>query len=196
MRTVVLSTLLLGSGCVPRLVSPADTDDDTAVCTWEAPTNSWPRREPPACLEGEGFGIGQVVPDFRLMDQNGDTTSLWQFYGTVIVWDLSTIWCRPCQQLASESEDLYDAWRDQGMIYLTILVEDVDGNPPEQDDLQLWASNFGMTTPIVSDADRSYSTPAIPDGSYPVLLVIGRDMRVCQKVTYGEDLGAAIEACL
>lgn len=196
MRTVLLSALVLASGCVPRLYSP-DHTDDVATCDWEAPTNSWPQSEPPECLKGEGFTVGQVVPDFRLMDQNGETASLWQFYGKLIAWDLSTIWCAPCQDLARESEELYQENKDDGFQYLTILAQDLDGNPPEQDDLQLWASNFDMTTPIVADPLNGYTKAAIPDDSYPVVLVIDREMRVCEKVQapFPANLAGAIERC-
>jgi peroxiredoxin len=201
MRFGLLAASLLLSGCVPHLYTPVDSDDtdDVGTCDWTAPTNTWPVATPPECLKGEGFSPGQTVPDFRLMDQNGDTASLWQFYGDVIVWDLSTIWCSPCQKLASHAEELYQEHKDEGFIYLTILAQDLDGNPPDQSDLALWAGNFDLTTPVVADPDNGYTLRAIPDSQYPVVLVIDRQMKVCQKVPppYDTDdnLLAAIDLC-
>ncbi|MDP6932506.1 MAG: hypothetical protein QGG40_06290, partial [Myxococcota bacterium] len=72
--------ILMGiEGCPPELTSPG-----SGQSTWEAPENTWPVAEPPADLEAEGLGEGQVVPDFLLQDQHGDMVSLWQFHGMVV----------------------------------------------------------------------------------------------------------------
>ena len=83
MSLALTTFVLLATGCVPELTSPAGTVLE--VSDYTAPENSWPMGEaPPASLAAEGFGSGQVVPDMRLMDQYGDEVSLWQFYGLVV----------------------------------------------------------------------------------------------------------------
>jgi peroxiredoxin len=185
------------ASCTPHLTSPPGGDDTAA---WEAPVNGWPVTPPPADLEGEGFAEGQVVPDFRLMDQNGDTVALWQFYGQIIALDISTMWCSPCQQLADEGEETYTDYRDQGFMYVTVLPEDIEGQPTELDDLTTWTGYYGLTSVVAADPDKAYTAPAVPDGQYPVVLVVDRTMRVVTDVEVTPEidttLRAAIEAAL
>ena len=59
--------------------------------------------------------------------------------------------------------------------------------PTDQDDLNDWATTFGITAPVLSD-DQGYSYVIEPNGSYPTLLVIDRDMRVAEdRVEPAED---------
>jgi len=151
---------------------------------------------PPEDLTEEGFHEGEVLPDFLLPDQFGDSVSVWQFYGNVLVVDISTMWCGPCQELAQEAEATSQDYAPEGFTYLTVLPEDVEGQPPDQADLNTWVDAFDLTSPVVSDADKSYTAPAVPNGQYPVVLVVDREMRVATVVSPPTDqaLREAIEA--
>jgi peroxiredoxin len=172
----VVAVTLLATACTPVLHSP-DDQDDTGSDIWVAPENTWPSAMPPDDLEGTGFATGEVPPDFRLPDQFGDTVSLWQFYGLVVVVDVSTMWCAPCQEIASGVEDTYQHYKDQGFVYLTVLPQNLDGEVPTGDDLEDWADYYGISAPILADS-TSWTYDVVPDKSYPRLLVIGRDLRV------------------
>lgn len=191
-RFVPLAALAL-SACVPDLHSP-----DTGGSDWTPPDNSWPANEPPADLVGEGYSQGQVMPDFLLMDQHGDMVSLWQFYGMVVVVDVSTMWCAPCAEIADGVDETWNAYRDQGFIYLTILPETEQGTVPEQEDLQRWASDHSITAPILSD-DQGLSYTMVPDTAWPRVMVVDRDMTIAvDRVSPVEDaaIQAAIESVL
>jgi hypothetical protein len=162
--------LLLATACTPHLVS-----NDTGSDEWIAPDNDWGVQAPPIDLEGEGFSVGQVPHDFRLVDQHGQEVSLWQFYGSVIMLDISTMWCRPCQVIASEVTETWHDYRDEGFIYLTILPEDVEGNDPDDEDLNAWADGFGIEAPVLGD-DGTYAYAVEPNNLWPVLMLIDRDM--------------------
>ena len=182
---------LLALGCVPVLESPGggtDSGEDTTNCTWELPKNSWHSSEPPNCLEGQGFDEGQVIPDMRLLDQHGNTVSLWQFYGDLIVLDFSTMWCAPCAVLAEGVDETWEEFEDEGFMYLTVLSQDVYSNVPDVDDLNEWASDHSITAPVLSD-DGTYTNEVIPPGeSFPRVMLIGRDMTVLvEEITPAED---------
>jgi len=190
MRSALLVVTLLSTGCIPRLYGEEHT--------WEPPLNSWDLAEPPGDLVGEGWGVGDVAPDFRLTDQFGDSVSLWQFYGQVLLVDISTMWCAPCQELAKHTEATWQDYRDQGFVYLTVLQEDVEGGPVEQEDLTKWADTFGITAPVLDDSTKGATGSAIQQGIFPAVLVVGRDMRVIERVNPVEEkrVRAAIEAAL
>jgi len=189
--------VLLSTGCVPHLTSPG-LDDSGVVSTWVAPDNGWSVAQPPAGLTGQGYGIGQVMPDFLLMDQNGDQVSLWQFYGSVVVVDISTMWCGPCATIADAVTDTWREHESQGFMYLTLLPEDTLGQVPDQKDLQRWASDHSIEAPVLQDGiGRSYEMA--PDAAYPRIYVVDRDMTVAvDRVNPADDasIQAAVEALL
>lgn len=184
------------AGCVPHLYTKAPPVVDGV---WEAPDNGWSLAEPPADLEGEGWAEGEVPPDFRLRDQNGDEVSLWQFWGNVVVVDVSTMWCAPCRELAEHTRDTQDDYGPDGFVYVTVLQQDVDGAAPDTDDLGLWAGTYDITTsPVIGDGEATGTGGAVQFGQFPAVLVLDRGLAVRERVNppTDENLRAAIEAAL
>lgn len=183
----MLVSLVLG--CVPHLYTDADP--------WIAPENSWPVGDVPAETAGEGYGTGEVIPELVGPDQHGDQVSLWQFHGLVTVVDISTIWCSPCQELAKTTEETSNHFLDDGVIYVTVLAQDLEGQPPEVDDLQFWADSFGISAPVVGD-QGDWWQGATPDQSFPQIMVLNPDLTVCTRDVDATDaaLRDAIEGCL
>ena len=176
------SICLLLVACAPRLYSEdSSLDTPEPGGEWVAPENGWPMATPPAGLVGVGFSDGQVVPDVRGLDQRGDEVSLWQFYGTLMVIDISTIWCAPCQDLAAGAQETADDYADRDVQYVTVLQEDLDGNAPDRADLNAWGDLFGITAPILADGDL-LMLQAIKQGSYPAVLLVDRKLRVVKRV--------------
>jgi hypothetical protein len=161
------------------------------------PENGWDASEPPADLEPQGYNKGQVVPDLRLTDQHGDEVSLWQFYGDIILFDVSTMWCSPCQELAWGVDETSAHFEEDGFTYLTVLQEAADGGEPGRADLNSWGDTFSITTPILGDPEK-LSEDALKNGQYPALLIIGRDMKVVSRVNPATDeaIREAVEALL
>lgn len=188
--------LLAILACTPVLKSPPDTSDTGAA--WVPPVNSWPTATPPSDLDGQGYAEGQVAPDFRMPDQFGAEVSLWQFYGSVVVVDFSTMYCAPCQTLASGANETFLAYRDQGFMYLTVLSQNMSSEVPSTEDLAFWADYYGIEAPVLAD-DGGVTPFVVSDNTFPRILVIGRDMVVQeQDVQPPEDAAvrAAVEAAL
>ncbi len=167
--------LALLVACTPHLYSPPDTG--SGEWSWDAPDNGWSMGEPPQGLEGDGWHVGDVVPDFRLMDQFGAEVSLWQFYGQVIVLDHSTYWCAVCQTLAQDVDETWLEFADDGFMYITLLSQDNEGAVPTVDVLQSWADYFGITAPVLAD-DAGIAAQVVGAEGFPRLQLIGRDMRL------------------
>ena len=191
--------LLMGlTGCIPVLTSPDGTDSGIGGGIWQAPENSWISETPPSELEGEGWREGNVVPDARFIDQNGDEVAIWQFYGQVIALDVSTIWCSPCRELATHVDETWKDYVDQDFMYITVLGEDTQGDVPDVDELVTWATDYGITAPVLSDPDQ-HIYDIVPDGTYPRVVIIDRELVVVEdQVTPVDDanIRTAIEAAL
>lgn len=183
---------LILTACVPHLYSDIDQGEP-----WQAPENSWPVGDTPSDLVAGGFSTGDVVPELLGFDQHDDDVSSWQFYGHTVVLDISTMWCAPCQELAKDVEETAHHYEDDGVIYITVLPENLEGSPPDLDDLNAWADNFGITAPVIADHD-GWHLAAVPDGGFPRILVVGQDMTVCAPDVEANDpaVRAAIETCL
>jgi len=159
--------------CVPELVSP---EDSSASSCWMEVDNQWSSATP-RNLTAEGFGIGQTPPDMCMLDQHGDMVSLWQFYGQVVVVDISAEWCAPCKELAEGVDETWLEYKDQDVMYLTILTEDNFSETPGQDVLASWAEEHEITAPVLSDTEK-YKQQLVPTGAYPRVMIIDRSMKV------------------
>lgn len=195
LRSFLPWLMVASVGCVPRLYSEGGAG---GPWSWEAPENRWGVDEPPEGLLGTGWSTGQVAPDFRLIDQHGEEVALWQFYGRVVLVDISTMWCAPCRDLAAHTEETWQDYDDEGFVYLTVLQEDVEGEPVTPEDQVVWADAYGITSPVLGDPDKAGTGAAILQGQYPAVLVIDRDLVVVERVNPPDDASvrAAIEDAL
>jgi thiol-disulfide isomerase/thioredoxin len=193
MRAAALGVLSL-TGCYDLVSDGGETVE------WTAPENTWTVTTPPEDLVGVGFAEGDIVPDVRLTDQFGDEVSLWQFWGKVVVLDVSTIWCGPCQELAETTQETFEDYEEQGFMYVTVLQEDLYNEDPEIDDLLLWVNEYTLSTPVLDDgAYPQQTSAALPKAdTWPGVLVIDRQMVVSERLdeTVDAALRAAIEAIL
>jgi thiol-disulfide isomerase/thioredoxin len=89
------------------------------------------------------------------VDHNGDEFDLYANYGSLIVLDLSAMWCGPCNSAGAHAQEVQDLYADQDLIYVTVLVENHDAQTPSEADIQQWASDYGNTTSPVIPGSRS-----------------------------------------
>ena len=168
MKNLLSVLSLLICACGPAKLETTDLDtaptvDDRSWVTWDE------------C----GHNINENPCNFILLDQNGDEVELYDYYGKVIVIDFSTMWCSICVNIASEGDSLVAKYGEENVIWLTVLVEDEYGNPPDQEDLQNWVNMANIKIPVLA-GDRSFvdlsANTGYPISGWPTLAVVDQKM--------------------
>lgn len=152
----------------------------TASIVYEGTTYEWPT-----------MGVGDVPPNFTMMDQHGEEVDLYSFCGKNVMIAMSAGWCGPCRSFAEEMQAIQDTYRDQNVQIIEIITGDNQNRLPDQSFLESWASDYGFTdipvlqmAPLDADGDGyadSYDHPYYwfdADGYIPSIYHLGPDLRV------------------
>ncbi|WP_198661609.1 peroxiredoxin family protein [Lewinella sp. IMCC34183] len=127
---------------------------------------------------------GQPAPDLQLKNPQGETVSLSDLRGQVVLLDFWAAWCRPCRQENPNVVRVYNKYKDQGFTIFSVSLDGVDDSQaarltPEQVEearetqRQKWAAaieqdglvweNHGSELRFWSgDASAKYGVRAIP----------------------------------
>lgn len=127
--------------------------------------------------------VGKPAPGFTLKTLDGQSVSLADFKGKVVLLKLATTWCPSCGQLSKELAALGDFLKEKDVVLLDVFLQDT----PEMIARYLEGKSFPMTHRILIDDDmqvyRDYSIYLIPR-----LLVVDRT----QKVRYDNGASATV----
>jgi thiol-disulfide isomerase/thioredoxin len=134
-----------------------------------------------------GYEMGDHPCDFTLKDQHGEDWNLYDNYGSLIVLDFSAEWCYYCQVAALDAQTVQDAYAEEGLIYVTIMIEDSSGNPANEGLLTRWSDHFGITSPVL-EGSRDLLDTGDGEGwlisGWPTFYFIDKEM-VLSKVMRG-----------
>lgn len=163
-------------------VEVKNNSDPLKYQSWPYQLASWPDRLAQAQADNlvgaSSMSTGSVAPNLQLTDQHGNKLQLHQLYGYVVVIGVGAVWCGPCQSAASSSQHLWEQHRDDGVVFVELLLEGgSQGSNPKVSDLSNWASSFGISYPITS------GSPKANISSYPTFFFIGRDMKLSSRTS-------------
>ena len=124
------------------------------------------------------FGVVEIdaapARDFTLELLDGDTLTLSDLRGKVVMVDFWASWCTPCRQEAPVLEQVYQEYDRAEVEFIGVNIWDLEDNAPQ------YVADFGLTYPSGVDAPGAiaidYGVRGIPEKFF-----IGRDGVVRQK---------------
>ena len=123
-----------------------------------------------------GTGDGQAAPDFTIQLFGGGTFRLTEQRGRAIVLNFWASWCTPCRAEMPYFETTYRAYRDRGVIFVGVAVQD----DPEASRALL--EELGITYPAGLDEGNEIALRYQLNG-LPTTVFITRDGKVARKRT-------------
>ena len=94
---------------------------------------------------------GFAAPDFTLETPDGETISLSDLRGQVVLVNFWATWCPPCRAEMPAIQGVYDAYREQGFVVLAVDVGEGDAQ------VAAFADERGLTFPILMDREGTVS---------------------------------------
>jgi peroxiredoxin len=136
----------------------------------------------PVLLSGCGNNTDPNInaPDFTLKDLSGNSVSLHQYRGKVVLLDFWATWCLPCRHSIPELVELQDKYRDKGLVIIGISVDDplqVNNNY-----ISAFMEKYRVNYTILR-ADQKTTVRYFGNGSYaiPTTFFINRDGMIVNK---------------
>ena len=100
------------------------------------------------------------APAFALQSVDGQTVSLAQFKGDVVMINFWASWCGPCRQEMPLLDSIYKQYKDMGFTLLGVNVE------PDSHSANAWLKKTPVSYPILYDpksqVSQLYQVQAMP----------------------------------
>lgn len=141
--------------------------------------NDSPQTQVVAVAQGEADN--KPAPDFTLWDVNGQSVSLAQFKGQVVVLNFWATWCPPCREEMPSMEALHRKFADKGLVMIAVNVEE---NGPEvvPDFLKSHPYTFKILYDVDAKVQNSYRVYR-----YPETFIIDRNGHIVERVVGSQD---------
>jgi thiol-disulfide isomerase/thioredoxin len=118
----------------------------------------------------------QANLNFTVKDMNGASVRLADYKGKVLLVNFWATWCPPCKAELPGLIELYDQYKDKGLVVLGISGDD------DAETLRAFATEWKIKYPMIVGRDENDLLDAYgPIFGYPISVIVGRDGAVCGK---------------
>lgn len=114
--------------------------------------------------------IGQPAPHYSAVSLSGDSVSLAQLRGRVVLLNVWATWCHPCREEIPVLQALHARYASRGLELVGVSV-DARG---EEATIREFATDFKMTYPLWLDPDERVQSTFLAIG-VPATFLIDRD---------------------
>lgn len=114
--------------------------------------------------------IGQLAPAYRTISLGGDSVSLAQKRGRVVLLNVWATWCHPCRDEIPILQALHERYATRGLDLIGVSV-DAHG---EEATIRDFAKDFNMTYPLWLDPDERVQSTFLAIG-VPATFLIDRE---------------------
>jgi cytochrome c biogenesis protein CcmG, thiol:disulfide interchange protein DsbE len=121
---------------------------------------------------------GEKAADFTLRDLNGQSATLSQYAGKVVVMSFWATWCAPCKEEMPHLQTMYNERKDKGLVVLSISTDDARSASRVKPYIEKMGYNF----PVLLDRDSTVIGSHNPSKSVPYTVVVDRKGEVVQRI--------------
>jgi peroxiredoxin len=128
----------------------------------------------------EQLEVRGTAPDFTLKDMSGNTVSLSQYRGHIVLIDFWATWCAPCRYSIPELVEVQKKYGNHGVVILGISLD--DPNMFSDKYLLAFKEKFKMNYKILR-ADNKVAQDYLGGGemSIPTLFVVDQEGQIVDK---------------
>jgi thiol-disulfide isomerase/thioredoxin len=114
-----------------------------------------------------GAGANGPAPPFTLSARGGNSVSLSQYKGQVVMLNFWASWCGPCRQEMPLLENIYKKYNKMGFTLIGVNVE------PDSKAADEWLKQTPVSFPVIYDKDSTVSK-AYDVSGMPSTVIIDR----------------------
>ncbi|MFQ5486919.1 MAG: TlpA disulfide reductase family protein [Gammaproteobacteria bacterium] len=134
-----------------------------------------------SALQVERPRVRVAAPAFTLPTLAGDTMSLADQQGKVILLNFWATWCRPCREEMPSLQRLWEEFRTQPFVILAVAAD--RGSKKTVAD---FVAGLGLDFPVLLDTDGSVRRHYEVYG-LPMSYLIGKDGRISGRIPAAQD---------
>ncbi len=120
-----------------------------------------------ASVPATGINVGDLAPDFEIVTDSGETLSLSDLRGQIVLLNFWATWCGPCRVEMPDFEAAYQSHADEGFTILAV------NNRETPDDVRGFRNEIGVSFPFALDEQGTVQTLYNVKG-YPITYLINR----------------------
>jgi len=120
---------------------------------------------------------GDVASDFTLRDINGQSVTLSELKGRVVIMSFWATWCGPCKEEMPHLQKMYAELESEGLTVLSISTDDARSASR----VKPFIKKNGYSFPVLLDRDSTVISAYNPSKTLPFTVVVDRAGEVAKR---------------